>query len=55
MRPNLYNLIPALEGEELIFIQNLTGGLSDEKLYNFIAVYNGKRRYYSVVSWGLFW
>jgi TM2 domain-containing membrane protein YozV len=44
MRPNLYNLIPALEGEELVFIQNLTAGLSDERLYNFIAVYNGKRR-----------
>lgn len=44
MRPNLYNLIPALEGEELVFIQNLTANLSDEKLYNFIAVYNGKRR-----------
>ena len=44
MRPNLYNLIPALEGEELVFLQNLTNGLSDEKLSNFIAVYNGKRR-----------
>ncbi len=44
MRPNLYSLIPALEGEELVYIQNLTAGLTDERLHNFIAVYNGNRR-----------
>lgn len=44
MKPNLVNLIPALEGEELVFLQHLTGELSQEQLQNFIALYNGKRR-----------
>ena len=44
MKPNLINLIPALEGEELVFLQSLTRQLSDEQLQTFIAVYNGKRR-----------
>ncbi len=44
MRPNLINLIPALEGEELVFLQNLTKELPDEKLLDFITLYNGKRR-----------
>ena len=44
MRPNLINLIPSLEGEELVFLQMLTRDLSDEKLHNFAIVYNGKRR-----------
>ncbi len=44
MRPNLINLIPSLEGEELVFLQMLTNELSEEKLQNFAIVYNGKRR-----------
>ncbi|MBV9989107.1 MAG: TM2 domain-containing protein [Chitinophagaceae bacterium] len=44
MRPNLVNLIPALEGEELVYLQALTKELSMEQLQMFIAVYNGKRR-----------
>ena len=44
MKPNLINLIPALEGEELVFLKNFTNELSEEKLQTFIAVYNGKRR-----------
>lgn len=44
MNQNVFNLIPALEGEELIFIQSLTRELSPEKMQNFVAVYNGKRR-----------
>ena len=44
MKPNLINLIPALEGEELVFLQNFTNELSEEKLQTFIAVHNGKRR-----------
>jgi len=38
------HLIPALEGEELIFIQSLTRELSSDKMQNFVAIYNGKRR-----------
>lgn len=44
MNPNYMNLIPALEGEELIFIQSLTRELSSDKMQNFVAIYNGKRR-----------
>lgn len=44
MKPNLINLIPAIEGEELVYLQMLTRELSDDKIQNFIALYNGKRR-----------
>lgn len=44
MTPNLYHLIPSLEGEELVYLQSLTGELPDHQLQNFIALYNGKRR-----------
>lgn len=44
MNPNLMNLIPALEGEELIFLQSITLELNQDKLQNFVAIYNGKRR-----------
>ncbi len=44
MNNHFFNLIPALEGEELIFLQSITRDLSEDKQQNFIAVYNGKRR-----------
>jgi TM2 domain-containing membrane protein YozV len=44
MKPNLINLVPAIEGEELIYLQSLTRELPEEQLVNFIALYNGKRR-----------
>jgi len=44
MSQNFFNLIPALEGEELLFIQSLTRELHVDKMQNFVAVYNGKRR-----------
>lgn len=44
MNPNFMNLIPALEGEELIFLQSITRELNQDKLQNFVAIYNGKRR-----------
>ena len=44
MRPNLITLIPALEGEELVYLQALTKDLSPEQLSTFIAIYNSKRR-----------
>lgn len=40
----MLHLIPAIEGEELVYLQQLTSDLSDEQLNNFIAVYNGKRK-----------
>lgn len=44
MRPNLINMVPAIEGEELVYLQALTKELSEDQLVNFIAVYNGKRK-----------
>jgi TM2 domain-containing membrane protein YozV len=44
MNPNFMNMIPALEGEELIFLQSITRELNQDKLQNFVAIYNGKRR-----------
>lgn len=44
MKPNLINMIPAIEGEELVYLQSLTRELTDDQLVNFIAVYNGKRK-----------
>ena len=44
MQPNLINLIPAIEGEELVFLQNFTQDLDQNQLQNFIMLYNGKRR-----------
>jgi hypothetical protein len=44
MKPNLINMIPALEGEELVYLQSLTRELTEDQLVNFIAVYNGKRK-----------
>jgi TM2 domain-containing membrane protein YozV len=44
MKPNFINLIPALEGEELVYLQAITKDLPPDQLNMFIAVYNGKRR-----------
>ncbi len=44
MKPNLVNLIPSIDGEELVYLQALTKELSPEQLHSFIAIYNGKRR-----------
>ncbi|MEO8172354.1 MAG: NINE protein [Sediminibacterium sp.] len=44
MKPNLINMIPALEGEELVYLQALTRELSEEQMLNFVTLYNGKRR-----------
>ena len=42
--PNLINMIPSIEGEELVFLQAITKDLNEDQLINFIALYNGKRR-----------
>ena len=44
MNNNFFNLIPSLEGEELVFLQSITRDLPEDKQQNFIAVYNSKRR-----------
>ncbi|MES2328406.1 MAG: NINE protein [Bacteroidota bacterium] len=44
MKPNLINMIPAIEGEELVYLQSLTKELTEDQFVNFVAVYNGKRK-----------
>jgi|SRR5258708_2382510 len=44
MKANLITMVPAIEGEELVYLQSLTKDLTDEQLVSFIAVYNGKRK-----------
>ena len=44
MKPNLINMVPSIEGEELVYLQMLTKELTEENFMSFIAVYNGKRR-----------
>ena len=34
MQPNLMNLIEAMEGEELVFLQNFTQDLNQDQLQN---------------------
>lgn len=44
MNQNLITLIPAIEPDELAYLQQLTKDLSDDKLKLFISIYNGKRK-----------
>ena len=37
-------MIPAVEPDELAYLQQLTKDLSDDKLNLFISIYNGKRK-----------
>lgn len=44
MQNRIFNLMPGLDYDELIFLENLTSGLSDDDLKLFISIYNGKRK-----------
>lgn len=44
MSQNLITLIPAVEPDELAYLQQLTKDFSDEKLKLFISIYNSKRK-----------
>lgn len=44
MNTNLLTLIPAVEPDELAYLQAFTRDLSEDKLHLFISVYNGKRK-----------
>jgi TM2 domain-containing membrane protein YozV len=44
MNPNLIALIPAVEADELAFLQAFTKDLPEDKLHLFISLYNGKRK-----------
>jgi len=44
MNQKLITMIPAVEADELAYLQQLTKDLSDDKLNLFISIYNGKRK-----------
>ncbi len=44
MKPELMLLIPAVEPDELAYLQAFTRDLPEDRLKLFISVYNGKRR-----------
>ncbi|MEN7547760.1 TM2 domain-containing protein [Rapidithrix thailandica] len=43
MNHNLIRMLPGIEGEELIYLQNLTEELTESELQTFISIYSGKR------------
>ena len=44
MQPNLMIQVPAVEPDELAYLQALTKDLSQDKLKLFVTIYNGKRK-----------
>ena len=44
MNHRILNLIPGLDTDEMLFLNNLTMDLSDDQLRTFAAVYSGKRK-----------
>ena len=44
MNTNLMIQIPAVEQDELFFLQSITANLQEDKLQLFIAVYNSQRK-----------
>ena len=44
MTTNLLTLIPAVDADELSFLQAFTKDLEEDKLHLFISLYNGKRK-----------
>lgn len=41
---NLYQLMPYLEGEELVYVQNAVKGMNETQLQQFAAIYSARRR-----------
>lgn len=44
MDEKLIHLIPGIEGEELVYVHNITKGISEDRLSIFAAIYNGRRK-----------
>ena len=44
MNHKLLNLIPGLDAEELLYLNNITQDLNDEQLRTFAVVYSGRRK-----------
>jgi len=45
----LLTMIPAVEPDELAYLQSLTVNMNDEQLRMFISIYNGKRKKAEVI------
>ncbi len=41
---NIYELMPLVQGDELIYIQNILKGLTDEQARLFANIYNARRK-----------
>lgn len=41
---NIYQLMPFLEGEELMFVQSLIKDLNDQQAQQFTAIYSARRK-----------
>ncbi len=44
MEQNLYQLLPELEGDELMYINSIVKDFDDEKLRNFATIYRTRRK-----------
>ncbi len=44
MSSRIFKILPSLDHEELVFLENITQELPDAKLQTFISIYNGKRK-----------
>jgi TM2 domain-containing membrane protein YozV len=41
---DVFNYLPMLEGEEMVYVQNMIKDLSDEKAKQFASVYSSRRK-----------
>lgn len=41
---NIYNYLPELEGEEMMFVQNLVSGFDEQQLIQFANIYRTRRK-----------
>lgn len=41
---NIYNYLPELEGEEMMFVQNLVSGFDEQQLIQFANIYRSRRK-----------
>ena len=40
----IFNFMPEAQGQEMVFLQEITKGYSDEQLKNFVLLYRSRRR-----------
>lgn len=41
---NIFNYMPEIQGEEMMFLQNLTKNYTDEQLNSFVQIYRARRK-----------